>query len=113
MSKSVAQLVAELTADPWRTKIGFSADVRKAQDEIFAPDMSTAEATTVLNEWLQHNQPCLFGLIAARLGLITCCLLTEADLTQSDEFIANKIQDSRSQWTADGFEGKKSAFIVW
>jgi hypothetical protein len=110
--RSVAQLFGQLTTDPWRDETGFSVDFNKAQESLFRPNISPAETIQVVNEWLQHNQPCLFGVIGARLGLISYCLLTEKDLEQSDELIANKIQDDRSRWTAEGFEGSKSAFIV-
>lgn len=112
MSKAVAQLLEGLTEDPWRDRVGFSDSVNDANNRLFSPEISEAHSIEVVNEWLQHHQPCLFGLIAARLGLISYCLLAEADLMESDQFISDKIQAARSQWTAKGFEGRKSAFIV-
>jgi hypothetical protein len=38
--------------------------------------------------------------------------MNEADLEQSDEAIREKIQTSRLEWTREGFEGKKSGFII-
>jgi hypothetical protein len=65
-----------------------------------------------LSDWLQAHQPCLFGGIAAKHGALSCCILNESDLEQSDEAIREKIQTSRLEWTRQGFEGKKSGFII-
>src|SRR5437879_4519010 len=112
MNRSIAKLLHQLIADPWRAKVGFSDEVDGANRELFKTSTSHDERIKVVNGWLQANQPCLFGVIAARLGLITYCFLSEQDLTESDQFISDKIQSARSLWTADGFEGAASAFII-
>jgi hypothetical protein len=112
MSKSIAQLIGKLIEDPWRTDVGFSQEIESSNQLLFDPHTTEAEAANIVNNWLQKNQPCLFGRIAAKLGMISYCILTEADLTRTDQFIADKIQTARTQWTADGFDGKKSAFVV-
>jgi hypothetical protein len=112
MSRSVAQLMSKLEKDPWRAKEGFSEEVDRTNQELFKTITSDLERIDILNGWLQNNQPCLFGVIAARLGLITYCFLSEPDLSESDEFISDKIQSARSQWTASGFDGASSAFII-
>ncbi|MCA1568647.1 MAG: hypothetical protein LC803_23975 [Acidobacteria bacterium] len=112
MSKSIAQLVGKLMEDSWRTNVGFSQEIELSNQLLFDPRTTEDQAADVVNNWLQKYQPCLFGRIAAKLGIISYCVLTDADLTQSDQFIADKIQSARTQWTADGFEGKKSAFVV-
>src|SRR5690349_13033604 len=112
MSRSVARLMSRLENDSWRAKEGFSEEVDRANQELFKTSTSDEERIKTLNGWLQKYQPCLFGVIAARLGLITYCLLSERDLSESDEFISDRIQSARSQWTASGFDGASSAFIV-
>jgi hypothetical protein len=112
MSRSIAQLLLRVEVDPWRAKVGFSDGVDRANRELFKTSTSNDERINIVNRWLQENQPCLFGVIAARLGLITYCFLSEQDLTESDQFISDKIQSARLLWTADGFDGAASAFII-
>src|SRR5574341_1071698 len=113
MTKPVAALLAELRPDPWRAKSGFSAEVDAANATLFDHHVADGAAVVTLGQWLERHQPCLFGRIAAKLGLITYCVLTEGDLMGSDDQISGKIQDARTSWTRDGFEGRKSSFIVF
>lgn len=112
MSRTVAELMAKLTTDPFRAATSFSLDLAAANKSIFEAGEATDAVCSVLREWLQKNQPCLFGRIAARQELITYCVLTENDLRQSDESICAKIQKARTQWTREGFAGRKSGFII-
>lgn len=110
--KPVAELFAELKPDPWRLEVGFSPEITSANAVLLDSGVGASEAIRVLNDWLQKYQPCLFGRIGAKLGLISYCVLTESDLKGSDEAIGRKIQDARTQWTRDAFEGRKSAFVI-
>lgn len=112
MADSIAQLFSRLRSDEWRAREGFSPEVEEANGRLFKPDITEAEAEQVLSLWLQKHQPCLFGRIAAKLGAISYCILSEADFGQPDEFIKEKIQTARLAWTQDGFDGKKSAFVI-
>jgi hypothetical protein len=111
MAKSIAELMNELTPDPWRAKVGFSDDVEEANRHVFAAS-SNDQIIGVLNDWLSRHQPCLFGKIAARCGFLSHCVLTPEDLQGSDESIGNKIQSARTAWSRDGFNGQKSGFII-
>jgi hypothetical protein len=108
---TISNLFSKLTADPWRAKVGFSADMESANQRIFAAK-DGEQVERVLREWLQKYQPCLFGRLAAKLDKLSFCVLTEADLTASDEHIRDKIQAERSHWTRAGFEGNKSGFVI-
>jgi hypothetical protein len=111
MSVPVAQLYDQLTTDPWREEVGFSPDIENAHQELFnAPDDS--HRRNALGRWLQKHQPCLFGRIAAKAGFLNYCFLDHADMLSSDGAIREKIQAARKEWTRDGFEGKKSGFII-
>src|SRR5207253_3180704 len=110
--RPVAELLCDLRQDPWREQVGFAPEVARANDLLLKPEINATEACSVLNDWLQKYQPCLFGRIGARAGVISYCILTEADLQRSDEAIRDKIQDARTQWTREGFEGRKSAFVI-
>src|SRR5258708_921378 len=112
MSDTIASLLKRLTPDPWRAAEGFSPDLESANNLLFSSDVTESQAIGVLREWLQENQPCLFGRIAAKLGFIRYCILKESDLLLSDEVIQEKIQRARIQWTKDAYEGKTSNFII-
>jgi len=110
--RSVSELLGELHPDPWRSDVGFAPEIAQANTQLFKPGITEVEASQVLNDWLQKYQPCLFGRIGAKSGLITYCILTETDLKGSDEAIQNKIQNARTLWTREGFAGRKSGFVI-
>lgn len=112
MADTISHLYSQLEPDGWREVQGFSPEVKEANRRLFEPGISDAEAEQVLSTWLQKHQPCLFGRIAAKLDGISYCILREGDLGRPDEFIKDKIQAARLAWTRDGFDGKKSAFII-
>lgn len=107
---TVSSLLSALVEDPWRATVGFSDDVRLANDAMLQSD--GAQAVPALQAWLQRYQPCLFGRLAAKYELLSYCVLTERDLLEPDAIIQKKIQDARTQWTHDAFLGKKHGFII-
>jgi hypothetical protein len=112
MKKSIADLVSRLTPDPWREENAFATDISAANAQILAAKDNTVEIARVLREWLQKFQPCLFGRLAAKMDLLSFCILTEDDLLQDDEHVQKKIQEARSMWTREAFRGKKSGFVI-
>src|SRR2546423_1836909 len=108
--KTIAESFADLRKDPWRQ--AFSGDIQEVHDTVFKMKVSEDEIITLLRSWLQRNQPCLFGRIAAKLDLLTFCIIQEAELFESDEYIHDKIQTARLEWTRDAFKGRKNGFIV-
>src|SRR5947199_7520979 len=101
MSNTVLSHFSRLKADSWRQSVGFSEDIDDLNRKIFRKDQSELDLLQLLSEWLQIKQPCLFGRVAARAGALSYCLLTESDLAQSDELIADKIQRARLRWTRE------------
>ncbi|MBI1369800.1 MAG: hypothetical protein GC162_14235 [Planctomycetes bacterium] len=108
---SLAQLLDQLEPDPWRKEAAFSKEVAGANTELYCATTDQARAR-ILGQWLEKYQPCLFGRIAAKLGLISYCFLTDSDLAMSDDAIREKIQRDRTAWTRDGYQGAKSAFVL-
>src|SRR5262245_27033353 len=108
MPGSLLEMIERLQPDPWRSSRGFSPDLEEAQQGLF--EAATDEAT-ILSNWLQRHQPCLFGRAAAKLALIRYCILHERDLI-SDTQVCDKIQEARRQWTADAFYGRASGFVL-
>jgi hypothetical protein len=112
VAQTIAELLSQLTVDPWREKVGFSPEVETCQKIMFDRNKTEKDWESALSAWLQKYQPCLFGRIAAKLSLISFCFLTEADLSGADEAIRDKIQAARKEWTRQGFEGRKSGFVI-
>lgn len=112
MANELQSLLGQLTADPWRAEKGFSPEVAAANEKIFGA-RADDEVKALLAEWLAKFQPCLFGRIAAKRDQLSYCVLTERDLEQDDQVVRDKIQSDRRRWTADGYHGRKSGFIVF
>ena len=108
---SFAQLCNQLDPDTRRKDIPFTSEVAEANNGLFKAT-SDEERAGILGQWLERHQPCLFGRIAAKLGLISYCFLTDTDLAQSDDQIRDKIQHHRTSWMREGYQGAKSAFVL-
>ena len=111
MGSTLMQLISCLESDPWRSRVGFSSDMEAALRTI-SDVSSDADRSAGLRDWLQHYQPCLFGRIAAQRGLMSYCILTTADIEKGDAFVRDKIQASRTEWSAAAFDGSKSGFLI-
>ena len=112
MEQSLKQLVELVRPDEWRASVGFSEDVESIHGTLFDPELSEDSIIALLNGWLQRYQPCLFGRLGAKLGLLTFCILREADLGGADDAVRDKIQRARTDWTRSGFFGERSGFVV-
>jgi hypothetical protein len=110
-NKSISEIHSYLAGDIWRIENHFAMDMDAANAEITAAK-DPEEIPEILRAWLQKFQPCLFGRLAAKLDLLSFCILTKNDLLQDDEHVKKKIQEARSLWTREAFRGKKSGFII-
>jgi hypothetical protein len=69
---SIAKLLQNLTPDPWREKEEFSQDIEFCNRQILDGSKTDEEISISLREWLEENQPCLFGrLSAGNLNLLS------------------------------------------
>ena len=91
-------LHGRLVEDKWRREAGFSEDIEQANRVLFHPFASNADRERVLNLWLQRNQPCLFGRIAAAQRTIHYCVITADDLQRSDDEIGDQIHQELRSW---------------
>lgn len=112
MAEELARLLDTLTDDSWRTTSEFSPELAECHSMMFDRATTTPEIESCISAWLQKYQPCLFGRIAAKVGLLSYCVLTEGDLRQGDDGVRAKIQAARTEWTRQGFQGKKSGFVI-
>jgi hypothetical protein len=107
VTRSVSEWLSLLQehSDPIRTKLGFSEDMKVAHDLLFREDTTLFEKETVIGRWLQSNQPCMFGRIAAKTNRMHYCILTETDLRGSDESIKLKIEKELKLWKHRSLSG--------
>lgn len=110
MTPTVRDLYHQLEPDPWRT--AFSDDIAAVHERVLQPGVDRSAIADAINNWLASWQPCLFGKIAAKQGLLRFCVLTEDDLTRSDDEIRDAIQGARSRWWTDSFDGYASGFVL-
>jgi hypothetical protein len=111
MSSEIATLMSRIEPDPWRSKAGFSSEMRAALD-VTLNSKSVAEIESALNAWIRKYQPCLFGRIAAKQSAITYCIVSEEMLCGDEVKLKDHIQEARLRWTAAGFDGASSNFII-
>lgn len=109
--KSLAVLIDDLVADTWRQSHPFSEELAPSHRTLLSASDDDARAH-VLNGWLQKHQPCIFGRIAARHGLVDHCFLTHEDIEQGDTYVAAKIARSRRLWRVRSSRGDSHAFII-
>src|ERR1700722_2258780 len=100
MARSVAEILSRLEPDVLRGPSTFSPEISEATAKILAlgdseDENREEEIQNILNDWLAKNQPCLFGRLAAKKGLLSYCILTERDLEKNDAAIQEKIQKAR------------------
>jgi len=50
--------------------------------------------------------------MAAKMSLLSYCILNESDLEGPDEAVRDTIQEARLEWLREAFEGRKSGFVI-
>ncbi len=93
------ELYQALGEDKWRRTNPFSGDIAIADGVLLNPFSSSAQCAEQLSNWLQKNQPCIFGQATAAIGRLHFCFLTEEDiLTKSDSNIKDVIHSRVLEW---------------
>lgn len=97
---SVSELFQALSEDVERNQKPFSSGIELAHKVMHHPFAFDHERADALALWLQHgkNQPCLFGRVAAAVGRMHYCVLTDDDVRKPNDHIRNKIRTERLLW---------------
>ena len=111
-TRGIARQFDLLREDPWRSDVGFSSDVAEVLEITQNPSASDDTIIRSLDSWIAKNQPCLFGRVAAKKGLLHYCVLRKEDLLTSDEAVGRKIQSARLSWKRRAIVGEASGFII-
>jgi hypothetical protein len=102
-------------ADRFRSQHPFSPDVEAVQAVLFNPKQSRQVKIAAYREWLERNQPCVFGKTAATNKNIYICLLEEHEvlrMSRGDADVSDTIQDHRQVWKRLALEGRVSSFLI-
>jgi hypothetical protein len=101
--------------DRLRSRIGFSTDISATQAILFNPKYTRQAKITAYRDWLESNQPCVFGRVAAKNKNIFVCLLEENEILRmqnGDKDLSDTIQDHRQAWKRLALEGLTSSFVI-
>jgi hypothetical protein len=104
------ELLDSLEDDPWREEHPFSADLLEVHQKLFDAKNRSAHSGAI-RKWLQAEQPCLFGRMAAK-DQIQLCILTDRDLYRGEGYVRDLIAESRLQWKRRGSRGEQHGFVI-
>jgi hypothetical protein len=102
----VRDLLHRLSEDQWRRDHPFSPEMETVNKVLFHPFSEEADKKDALMKWMQRpgrsespgHQPCLFGRVAAANNALHLVLLDDDDLRESDQNIAERLQQGRRAW---------------
>ena len=105
----VRDLFNALEVDQDRFKRPFSDDMVTAHKVLLDKEASTYEKERAISLWLQRNQPCLFGRLAAGANRIHYCILNEWDHLRelSDVEIRELIEMEKKLWRQRSLDGSR------
>lgn len=101
--------------DRFRKKHPFSEDIEATQAILFNPRYDKRRKISVYRRWLETNQPCVFGRVAAKNKNVFICLLEEHEILRmknGDADLRDTIQDHRQVWKRYALEGLSSSFLI-
>jgi hypothetical protein len=109
MKLSIKTLHDQLVEDKWRKDNPFEEHILTTSRILNSTWTSLDEKETAIGAWLQFNQPCVFGKVAAKCKRVHYCILTSTDLRENDAFIQAKIHRERKIWQQLALTGEVSA----
>jgi hypothetical protein len=119
MRPHVAEMLLDMkyrgAADRFRSRHPFSEDIESVHAILFNPRYSKRNKIRAYRQWLETNQPCVFGRVAAKHKNVFICLLEEHEIVcmkRGDDDLRDTIQDYRQVWKRYALEGLTSSFLI-
>src|SRR5262245_48807630 len=110
--RHLAELLLEFSlhgaADAMRSRMDFSTDIQATQAILFNPKAGRQTKIAAYRNWLELNQPCVFGRVAAKNKNIFVCLIEHDEILRmknGDRDLIDTIQDHRQVWKRLALEG--------
>jgi hypothetical protein len=88
-------------ADRFRARRAFSEDIEEVQAILWNPRYDRQQKIRAYRAWLERNQPCVFGRIAATNKNVFICLIQEDEvlwMQHGDQDVMDTLQDHRQVW---------------
>lgn len=101
--------------DRFRKTHPFSEDIEATHAILFSPRYDKRRKISAYRRWLEINQPCVFGRVAAKNKNVFICLLEEHEILRmkkGDDDLRDTIQDHRQVWKRHALEGLSSSFLI-
>lgn len=101
--------------DHFRKTKPFSEDIESTHAILFNSRYTRDRKITAYRRWLETNQPCVFGRVAAKNKNVFICLLEEHEILRmknGDDDLRDTIQDHRQVWKRFALEGLSSSFLI-
>ena len=101
--------------DKFRKRHPFSPDIEATNAILFGRQYNRRSKIRAYRSWLETNQPCVFGKVAAKNKNIFICLLEEQEvlrMKRGDLDLQDTIQDYRQVWKRHALEGLNSSFLL-
>ena len=101
--------------DALRARTPFSEDIEATNAILFNPKYSKRRKVRAYRAWLEQNQPCVFGRVAAKNKNVFICLLEEQEILAmkaGDADLQDTLQDYRQVWKRHALEGLVSSFVI-
>src|SRR5580698_3485574 len=92
-----------------------STDIVATNAVLFNPQYTKRQKIRAYRQWLETNQPCVFGKIAAKNKNVFICLLEEHEILamrRGDDDVRDTIQDCRQAWKRHALDGLSSSFLL-
>ena len=119
MGQHLAEMLLDLKyhgrGDSFRKRRPFSESVEAVHAILFNSRYNKPRKITAYRKWLETEQPCVFGRVAAKQKRVFICLIEEQEvlrMERGDEDLRDTIQDYRQVWKRHAFEGLSSSFVV-
>ncbi len=102
-------------SDRMRARLPFSPDIEATQSILFNRTYDKQVKIRAYRQWLERNQPCMFGKAAATNKKVYICLLEEDEIlrmSRGDADVEDSVQDHRQVWKRLALEGRVSSFVI-
>jgi hypothetical protein len=100
-------------SDRLRGRHPFSPDIVATNAVLFNRQFTKRQKIRAYRQWLETNQPCVFGKIAAKNKNVFICLIEEHEILamrRGDDDVRDTIQDCRQAWKRHALDGLSSSF---
>ena len=119
MSQHLAELLLDSkfrgSSDKLRRQHPLREDIVATNAILFNPQYTKRQKIRAYRSWLETNQPCVFGKIAAKNKNVFICLLEEKEILmmrRGDADLRDTLQDYRQAWKRHALEGLSSSFLL-